>query len=115
MPAKNSLPRKLSLKSRVEIETLFSQGRRFQGKLCTVVWQPAESFAYGVFVSRSYGSAAKRNQIKRLYREAVRFVRPEITEVGKLAILPKATESVPSLEEIKTDVFRVLEELARRK
>jgi ribonuclease P protein component len=114
LPAKNSLPRQLSLKSRIEIDTLFKQGRRFQGEYCTVIWLPADSFAYGVFVSRKYGNAPKRNHIKRLCREAIRLGKARLMTPGRLAVLPKPADSVPSFEEIKTDVYRLLEELGKR-
>ncbi len=111
--ARNRLPRKLSLKSRVEIAALFKQGRRFQGNLCTLIWQPAESFAYGVFLSRGFGSAPRRNRAKRLYREAIRLGQGQLPSPGKLAILPRAAEKQPSFEVIKADVFRLFEELGR--
>lgn len=108
---RNSLPRSLSLKSRTEISELLEKGRRFRAGSFTLVWQPADQFRYGVFLSRSFASAHRRNRIKRLYREALRLSRGRLNKTGKLAFLPRRFDSDPKLEQLITDVSQVFEQI----
>jgi ribonuclease P protein component len=103
----------LTLKSRVEISVLLKQGRRVSAHSCTVVWQPAEAFRYGILLSRRHGKAHDRNRIKRLFREAIRLTRRELAASVKLVILPRVGEKLPPLDEIKADVTRLFEQIDR--
>ncbi|PWB69935.1 ribonuclease P protein component [candidate division GN15 bacterium] len=107
LAAKNKLPRSLTLKSRVEISRLIKTGRRIHGPLCTLVWEPADSFAYGIFISGKIGPAHDRNRIKRHVREAVRLSRRELTL--KAAFLPKADAVTASGGALRADVDQLLD------
>lgn len=105
---KNSLPRSSSLKRKAEIDTLFLEGTRFHGRFFSAIWMPAEQFGFAVLLRKEMGNAVVRNRIKRRFREAIRLHRNDLTITGRIAIRPKVTDPLPSLEELKTDVLRVI-------
>jgi len=111
---KSKLPRSASLKRRVEIDSLFDEGRRFPTDFFTLIWQPAEQFSYGVFVPRTIGSASQRNRIKRRFREALRLSRRELAVSGHVALLPRAADDEPDLELLIEHVSRIFREISRR-
>ncbi len=77
------------------------------GNCFSLVWRPADRFAWCVLVSKRIGPAARRTRIKRLFREAIRLNRPEMTATGTIAILPKTGCLKLSFEEINSDVRRI--------
>ena len=101
---RNKLPRSLSLKKRLEIDSLFAKGKRFSGHFCTVLWQPNPRFQYGVFVPTKFGSASARIRLKRLLREAIRLNRHNLEGVGRIGIVPNSYGKVPHWKEIDSEV-----------
>jgi len=112
---RNSLPRSLSLKSRVDIDGLLKDGQRFPTDFFTLVWQSAPAFSYGILVSRKYGNAVRRNRLKRLYREAIRLSRNRLDKTGKLVIFPRMTDREPELKRLVADVTGLFERLNDQK
>jgi ribonuclease P protein component len=108
---KNKLPRSVSLKRRVEIDSLFDKGQRFPTDFFTLIWQPAEQFRYGVFVGKAIGAATRRNRIKRRFREAIRLSRGSLVRPGLVGILPRRADQDPPLERLIYDVTRVFEQI----
>ena len=86
-------------------------GRRFPGNFFTLVWEPAEDFKFGVFISKQAGNAVERNHLKRLFREAVRLNRGRLKVTGKIAVLPGKQANKKDFEEINADAGRVFEKL----
>ena len=86
-------PKKEKLKSRKQIEKLFSEGRRFSNFPLRVLWlvSPGEKepgLQVGVTVSsRYFKKAVDRNRIKRLLRESIRLqkhsLQHTVTREGK--------------------------------
>jgi len=107
LAARNRLPRSLTLKSRAEISRILKQGRRVHGQLCTLVWEPAESFKYGIFLSGKIGPAHDRNRIKRYVREALRLGRGDLSITA--AIMPKSDAVKAASGAIKADVDQLLD------
>lgn len=99
----------MSLKSRVEIDQLFKNGRKLSGDYFTLLWEKSESFKYGVFVAKSAGDAPTRNRIKRLSREAIRLNRKHLTFSVIIALLPHKQAEVPDFEDIDAEIGRLFD------
>ena len=112
---KNKLPRSVSLKRRVEIDSLFGKGQRFPTDFFTLIWQPAEQFRYGIFVSKTVRTAPARNRLKRRFREAVRLSRHNLALPGHVAVLPRASRPEPPLERLIDDFTRIFQQLSHSK
>ena len=67
----------------------------------------------GVSVSRKIGSATERNRIRRLYREAFRLTRAEMPVGLDLVMIPR-TPQVPSLDELKRSLPKLVQQIARK-
>ena len=126
LAARNKLPRSLSLKRRLDIDALFKKGHRFSGHFCSVIWQPASEieviesgagkpvarFQYGIFASKKLGNAVARNRLKRLYREAIRLNRHELTVAGRLGVLPITRGKIPDWKEINNEVRSLIRKIS---
>ena len=104
----------MSLKRRAEIDSLFEQGQRFPTDFFTLIWQPADQFKYGVFVSNRVGSARARNRVKRRLREAIRLSRSCLQTDGRVAVLPRPDRPEPKLEQLVEDVSRIFQEISHQ-
>ena len=62
---------------------------------------------------RKVGPAPKRNRLRRLYREAFRLTRQEMTTGLDLVLIPR-TPQLPSLEELKRSLPRLVHQIARK-
>jgi ribonuclease P protein component len=67
----------------------------------------------GLSVSRKIGGAILRNRLRRLYREAFRLTRQEMPPGLDLVLIPRTSE-VPSLEELKRSLPRLVNQIARK-
>lgn len=76
---------------RNDIARIFDTGRRVSNPLLTIL-ALANGLPYsraGMAVSGRHGKAVRRNQIKRLCREAFRLVRPELPVGWDFILLPR--------------------------
>jgi len=67
----------------------------------------------GLSVSRKIGSAAVRNRLRRLYREAFRLTRHEMPAGLDLVIIPRGPD-VPALAELKRSLPVLVQSLGRK-
>lgn len=99
----------MSLKSKVEIDRLFKNGRKLSGDYFTLLWEKSESFKYGVFVAKAAGDAPTRNRIKRLSREAIRLNRKNLTFPVSIVLLPNKQAPIPEFEDIDAEIGRLFD------
>ncbi len=67
----------------------------------------------GLSVSRKFGQATHRNRLRRLYREAFRLTRHEMSAGLDLVLIPRTAEA-PSLDELKRSLPRLVAQAARK-
>lgn len=66
----------------------------------------------GLSVSRKVGGAVERNRLRRLYREAFRLTRHALPEGLDIILIPR--HPVPTLEELKQSLPRLVGQVARK-
>jgi ribonuclease P protein component len=112
--AKNKLPRRESLKSRAEIDSLLKYGKKISGDCFLAKWEKADEFRYAVLVSGKLGTSVQRNRIKRLTREAIRLNRNLLDENIKLAVLFNNDSKNTSFELINAEISRTFDLINRK-
>lgn len=70
---KFTLSKKERIKSRKEIENLFSCGKRFKYDNLLIIYLPTVEQKAGFLVSKQIRSAVKRNRVKRVLKEVYRM------------------------------------------
>jgi ribonuclease P protein component len=111
LPVKNKLPRKNSLKSKLEIDRLLKKGNKLSGDCFLLFWTKTEEFAYAVLVGRKLGNAVQRNRIKRLFKESIRTQRQKLPAEIKLAILPNVKSTKVTFEQINAEFSRIFDKI----
>ena len=115
LPVANRLNRSESLKSRLEISRLLKGGQRYPGRYCTVVWENSQSFKCAVLLSGKIKTAAFRNRLKRLFREAVRLNRNILSRPVKVAILLRIIENEPTFQNISQEINLAFRKISEQK
>ena len=112
MLARNKLPRGNSLKSQVDIDALLHKtGHKLSGDCFLLFWEKSDEFKLAVLVSSKHGSAATRNRIKRLFREAVRNNRDRLSTPLKIAVLPGKKSDLFTYENVNAEISRIFERI----
>jgi len=109
LPERNRLPRRASLKSKAEIDRLLKAGQKISGDYFALVWEKSPDFRFSVLVSGKYGSAVRRNRLKRIIREAVRLNLQSLSEPVSIAVLPRLKTGEPDFDIINAEIKRIFE------
>ena len=115
MPVKNRLTRSDSLKSRLEISRLLRGGQRYPGRYCTVVWENSPSLKFAVLLSGKIKTAAFRNRLKRLFREAIRLNKSQLDRSAKVAILVRIITDEPTFQNIEQEIVLAFKSISGQK
>ena len=111
MLVKSKLPRKKSLKSKLEIDSLLNNGHKLSGDLCILFFSAAKEFKFATLVGRKLGNAVERNRIKRLYKEAVRVNYQQLIDDSYIAILPKKSSKRATFEHINAEISELFKQI----
>ncbi|MCH3967437.1 MAG: ribonuclease P protein component [Atopobiaceae bacterium] len=83
-----------TIKSKLEFERVFSQGRRENGHLVRLVYKACDEGDQGkvAFVAaKRFGNAVYRNRCKRVMREAFHEVAPSLDEMDVILFSTRST------------------------
>ena len=90
-----------------EFSRVYQKGRRVSGKVLTVHYlkRPNRGLRTGVTVRRRLKGAVRRNRYKRLMRESLRLIRPELKSGYDVIIMGKMREPLPDYETVSQDML----------
>jgi len=105
-----AFPKGARLLHRRQFQQVMQRGKRASSSLLliTLVQRSEGAVRMGVTVSRRYGKANLRNRFKRLVREAFRHCRHELASGLEFNVLPGSRAAEATLEEVKSDLLRLL-------
>jgi len=105
------LPSTSRLRKRSLFGRVYGKGRSYLTDLAVLYVLPkrGQTTRVGFSVSKKLGKAVARNRVKRLFREAVRHMLPEIIDGHDLVIVARVRASGASLADISAAVACLLE------
>ena len=108
------LSRVMRMKSRAEFSRVREEGVSFGGRYLVLGYLPepelAESFKFGIILTRKVGNAVVRNRIRRRVRAIIGEIGELVSEPGYLVMIARRQASLASFEELRKD----LKKLARK-
>jgi ribonuclease P protein component len=109
------LGRDRRLRRRVEISRVQRRGRRWRGKLLTVVWLAGDATGarLALAVSRKVGNAVRRNKVKRRVREVFRHAASGLPRGTDLLVIATPAASAASFAELSHELTDAFSSIAR--
>lgn len=111
------LPRALRIARQGDFQRAYREGSRAKGSILTVVAVP-NGLAHpriGLSVGRSvWKGAARRNRVRRIFREAFRLSRSELPAGFDLVLIPAAPRLEPELAATREELVRLARKAAAR-
>lgn len=101
--ATNLLPKPRRLTDKRDFDEIFKCGRVVDSQLTRLIWRQGEG-KVAVTTVKSLGSLARRNQVKRKWREALRLVLNETSEDVDFVLLVKASGAETKMPERQAEL-----------
>jgi len=111
------LPRALRMVRQADFQRAYREGSRAKGSILTVVAVPngIPHPRIGLSVGRSvWKSAARRNRVRRIFREAFRLSRSELPAGFDLVLIPASPRLEPELAATREELVRLARKAAAR-
>lgn len=99
------------LRESEDFQKVFQKGKSVANRQFVVYLLPKEEegqLRIGVSVSKKIGKAVVRNRVKRLIREAIRHMLPQITWTGDLIIIARAPLAEMEYHELQSSLTHCL-------
>lgn len=102
--------RKYSLKKNEEFQNVFKKGKSVANRQFVVyqLVKEEETILFGLSVSKKIGNAVMRNRIKRLMKEVLRELTPELYQNRDIVIIARKPTANMDYQEIKKSLTHVL-------
>jgi ribonuclease P protein component len=104
------LPTESRLKANRDFQAVFARRKSLADPLLALYTAPGRGNAarFGFSVSKKLGGAVQRNRVKRLLREAVRHLLPEISPDTDYVIVARVRAKDASLADLSASLDRLL-------
>jgi len=104
------LPRAARITEDREFKAVFSRGRSYRGDLIVmyVLSRRGKALRFGFTTVRKIAKSVRRNRVKRLMRESVRRLLPQIRGGADIILLARSRAEGASFAEIDAEVRRLL-------
>jgi len=103
------LPKAARITEDREFKAIISKGRSYKGDLVVMYVSPGqtEGSRFGFATARKIGKSVQRNRVKRLLRETVREVLPNIRGAFDFVVIGRPRAAGASYADVRTDVARL--------
>ncbi|WP_280771270.1 ribonuclease P protein component [Salipaludibacillus daqingensis] len=103
--------RKYSLRKNEEFQNVFKKGKSVANRQFVVyqlVKEEGTSIRFGLSVSKKIGNAVMRNRIKRLMKEVLRELSPELQQNRDIVIIARKPTSDMDYQQMKKSLNHVM-------
>ncbi len=103
------MQKKFRIKKTSEIDAIFNQKKRVNGKYFNIFYQLSEndSFRFAISIGKKYGNAVKRNLMKRRIREIIRKSK-DVIKPFDFVVVVKPNSNDLDFETINLEILKLL-------